>query len=141
GDDGCLRRIHHAHRLPDQLDDLCPRRLPLYRLRARRTAALAGGRLRRFMGNPDLLAVLIKLESRPLPFHRNSEKMPDPQAMSHLDRLEAESIHILREVASEFTNPVMMYSVGKDSSVLLHLLVKAVYPARPPIPMLHVDAG
>ena len=62
-------------------------------------------------------------------------------ALSHLDRLEAESIHILREVASEFQNPVMMYSVGKDSSVLLHLLVKAFYPARPPIPLLHVDTG
>lgn len=65
--------------------------------------------------------------------------MLDSPTMSHLDRLEAESIHILREVASEFVNPVMMYSVGKDSSVLLHLLVKAFYPARPPIPMLHVD--
>ena len=51
--------------------------------------------------------------------------MPDPHALSHLDRLEAESIHILREVAAEFRNPVMMYSVGKDSSVLLPLLVKA----------------
>ena len=60
---------------------------------------------------------------------------------SHLDRLEAESIHILREVAAEFQNPVMMYSVGKDSSVLLHLLVKAFYPAKPPIPMLHVNTG
>ena len=61
--------------------------------------------------------------------------------LSHLDRLEAESIHILREVAAEFRNPVMMYSVGKDSSVLLHLLVKAFAPARPPIPLLHVDTG
>jgi len=59
--------------------------------------------------------------------------------ISHLKRLEAESIHILREVAAEFTNPVMMYSVGKDSSVLLHLLQKAFYPAPPPIPLLHVD--
>ena len=65
--------------------------------------------------------------------------MPAPRPLSHLDRLEAESIHILREVAAEFQNPVMMYSVGKDSSVLLHLLVKAFYPAKPPIPMLHVD--
>ncbi|MEG3157006.1 sulfate adenylyltransferase subunit CysD [Lysobacter zhanggongensis] len=65
--------------------------------------------------------------------------MLDTHTLSHLDRLEAESIHILREVASEFQNPVMMYSVGKDSSVLLHLLVKAFYPARPPIPLLHVD--
>ena len=62
-------------------------------------------------------------------------------SLSHLDRLEAESIHILREVAAEFRNPVMLYSVGKDSSVLLHLLAKAFFPARPPIPLLHVDTG
>jgi sulfate adenylyltransferase subunit 2 len=61
------------------------------------------------------------------------------ETLSHLDRLEAESIHILREVAAEFRNPVMLYSIGKDSSVLLHLLVKAFHPARPPIPLLHVD--
>ena len=59
--------------------------------------------------------------------------------LSHLDRLEAESIHILREVAAEFRNPVLLYSVGKDSSVLLHLLLKAFAPARPPISLLHVD--
>ncbi|GAB1596478.1 sulfate adenylyltransferase subunit CysD [Lysobacter claricitrinus] len=64
--------------------------------------------------------------------------MPLP-TLSHLDRLEAESLHILREVAAGFRNPVMLYSVGKDSSVLLHLLVKAFHPARPPIPLLHVD--
>ncbi|HET7267268.1 MAG TPA: sulfate adenylyltransferase subunit CysD [Oleiagrimonas sp.] len=58
---------------------------------------------------------------------------------SHLKHLENEAIHIIREVAAEFSNPVMMYSVGKDSSVLLHLLTKAFYPARPPIPILHVD--
>ena len=58
---------------------------------------------------------------------------------SHLDWLEAESIHILREVAAEFRRPVMLYSIGKDSSLLLHLLLKAFYPARPPIPLLHVD--
>ena len=62
-------------------------------------------------------------------------------ALSHLDRLEAESIHILREVAAEFRNPVMLYSIGKDSSVLLHLLQKAFAPARSPIPLLHVDTG
>ena len=60
---------------------------------------------------------------------------------SHLDRLEAESIHILREVAAAFANPVMLYSIGKDSSVLLHLLQKAFRPAPPPIPLLHVDTG
>jgi sulfate adenylyltransferase subunit 2 len=60
-------------------------------------------------------------------------------ASSHLKRLEAESIHIMREVAAEFSNPVMLYSVGKDSSVLLHLMLKAFHPAPPPIPLLHVD--
>ncbi len=65
--------------------------------------------------------------------------MSSVPALSHLDRLEAESIHILREVAAEFQNPVLLYSVGKDSSVLLHLLLKAFAPARPPIPLLHVD--
>lgn len=59
--------------------------------------------------------------------------------LSHLDNLEAESIHIFREVAAEFQNPVMLYSIGKDSSVLLHLLRKAFYPAKPPISLLHVD--
>ena len=58
---------------------------------------------------------------------------------AHLDRLEAESLHILREVAGQCRRPVMLYSVGKDSSVLLHLLLKAFAPAKPPIPLLHVD--
>ncbi|MCL1634625.1 sulfate adenylyltransferase subunit CysD [Luteimonas sp. SX5] len=64
-----------------------------------------------------------------------------PSTLSHLDRLEAESLHILREVVAELRNPVMLYSVGKDSSVLFHLLLKAFHPARPPIPLLHVDTG
>ena len=59
--------------------------------------------------------------------------------ISHLKRLEAESIHIIREVASEFQNPVMLYPIGKDSSVMLHLAMKAFYPAKPPFPLLHVD--
>ena len=58
---------------------------------------------------------------------------------THLDRLEAEAIHIFREVAATFAKPVMLYSVGKDSSVLLHLAMKAFYPAKPPFPFLHVD--
>ena len=58
---------------------------------------------------------------------------------SHLARLEAESIYIMREVASEFRNPVMLYSIGKDSSVMLHLAMKAFYPAKPPFPLMHVD--
>jgi len=59
--------------------------------------------------------------------------------LSHLQRLEAESIHIMREVVAEASNPVMLYSVGKDSSVMLHLAQKAFYPAKPPFPLLHVD--
>lgn len=59
--------------------------------------------------------------------------------LTHLRRLEAESIHIFREVAASFENPVMMYSVGKDSSVMLHLAMKAFYPSKPPFPLLHVD--
>lgn len=62
-----------------------------------------------------------------------------PDRLSHLKRLEAESIHIIREVAAEFRNPVMLYSIGKDSSVMLHLAMKAFYPSRPPFPLLHVD--
>ncbi|MCE9523299.1 MAG: sulfate adenylyltransferase subunit CysD [Alphaproteobacteria bacterium] len=58
---------------------------------------------------------------------------------SHLARLEAESIFIMREVAAEFANPVMMYSIGKDSTVMLHLAMKAFYPAKPPFPFLHID--
>lgn len=61
------------------------------------------------------------------------------QAMTHLDRLEAESIHIMREVMADATNPVMLYSVGKDSAVMLHLARKAFYPSPPPFPLLHVD--
>jgi len=59
--------------------------------------------------------------------------------LTHLKQLEAESIHILREAAAEFSNPVMMYSVGKDSSVMLHLALKAFAPAKPPFKFLHVD--
>ena len=62
-----------------------------------------------------------------------------PQSQTHLDELEAESIHIFREVLAGFQRPVMLYSIGKDSSVLLHLLRKAFHPARPPMPLLHVD--
>jgi sulfate adenylyltransferase subunit 2 len=59
--------------------------------------------------------------------------------LTHLQRLEAESIHILREVAAEAERPVMLYSIGKDSAVMLHLAKKAFYPSRPPFPLLHVD--
>jgi sulfate adenylyltransferase subunit 2 len=59
--------------------------------------------------------------------------------LTHLQRLESESIHILREVVAECERPVMLYSIGKDSSVMLHLALKAFYPAKPPFPLLHVD--
>src|SRR5882724_9002229 len=59
--------------------------------------------------------------------------------LTHLERLEAESIHILREVVAECENPVMLYSIGKDSAVMLHLAMKAFFPAKPPFPLMHVD--
>jgi sulfate adenylyltransferase subunit 2 len=59
--------------------------------------------------------------------------------LTHLKQLEAESIHIIREVAAEFEKPVMLYSVGKDSAVMLHLTMKAFYPGKPPFPLMHVD--
>ena len=59
--------------------------------------------------------------------------------LSHLDELEAEAIYIIREVAAECENPVMLYSIGKDSSVMLHLAMKAFYPEKPPFPFLHID--
>jgi sulfate adenylyltransferase subunit 2 len=62
-----------------------------------------------------------------------------PPKKTHLKQLEAESIHIIREVAAEFDNPVMLYSVGKDSAVMLHLAMKAFAPAKPPFPLMHVD--
>ncbi len=65
-------------------------------------------------------------------------RQPAP-ALSHLEQLEAESIHIIREAVAESDNPVMLYSIGKDSSVLLHLAFKAFYPAKPPFPLLHID--
>ena len=64
-----------------------------------------------------------------------------PNAAPHLRQLEAESIHIIREVVAECRNPVFLYSIGKDSSVLLHLIRKAFYPSKPPFPLLHIDTG
>ena len=59
--------------------------------------------------------------------------------LSHLDALEAEAIYIIREVEAECEKPVMLYSIGKDSSVMLHLAMKAFYPEKPPFPFLHID--
>ncbi len=73
--------------------------------------------------------------------HKNKmeNKMISTERLTHLKQLEAESIHIIREVIAEFDNPVMMYSVGKDSAVMLHLALKAFAPAKLPFPLLHVD--
>jgi len=73
-------------------------------------------------------------------FEDGYDEYPMPvYTLSHMQRLEAESIHILREVAAQFERPVLLYSIGKDSSVLLHLAHKAFHPAKPPFPLLHVD--
>ena len=72
------------------------------------------------------------------PLAQTSDQI-EPATLTHLQRLEAESIHILREVVAEAERPVMLYSVGKDSAVMLHLARKAFYPAPPPFPLLHVD--
>ena len=61
------------------------------------------------------------------------------KTLSHLDKLEAEAIYIIREVAAECEKPVMLYSIGKDSSVMLHLAMKAFYPEKPPFPFMHID--
>jgi sulfate adenylyltransferase subunit 2 len=70
---------------------------------------------------------------------RQIDTAPTPARLTHLQRLEAESIHIMREVAAEAERPVMLYSIGKDSAVMLHLAAKAFYPSPPPFPLLHVD--
>jgi sulfate adenylyltransferase subunit 2 len=75
---------------------------------------------------------------KPVPAARRSAAV---SKLTHLARLEAESIHIFREVAAEFSKPLLMYSIGKDSSVLLHLARKAFFPGRIPFPLLHIDTG
>ena len=76
------------------------------------------------------------IAAQPLSMTNDSQDLP-----KHLKQLEAESIGIMREVAAEFRNPVMLYSIGKDSGVMLHLALKAFYPSKPPFPLLHVDTG
>jgi len=72
-------------------------------------------------------------------FYNHIENQNRRKLMNHLDELEAEAIYILREVAAECEKPVMLYSIGKDSSVMLHLAMKAFYPEKPPFPFLHVN--
>src|SRR5215470_16882024 len=82
--------------------------------------------------HPDQLATTPSVGSAPAPRLK-------PPVQTHLQRLEAESIHILREVVAECQNPVMLYSIGKDSAVMLHLARKAFFPGNIPFPLLHVD--
>ena len=82
---------------------------------------------------------LVALENSVRPAPAPFAPAVDARAMTHLDRLEAEAIHVMREVVAEAENPVMLYSIGKDSSVMLHLAMKAFHPAKPPFPLLHVD--
>jgi sulfate adenylyltransferase subunit 2 len=82
---------------------------------------------------PDLPQYAERLEQPSKPYHS--------KLSAHLRALEAESIFIMREVAAEFRNPVMLYSIGKDSSVMLHLAIKAFWPAKPPFPLMHIATG
>jgi len=79
------------------------------------------------------------MDVRVLPDSTTAGSALSQQTLTHLQRLEAESIHIMREVAAECERPVMLYSVGKDSAVMLHLAAKAFFPSKPPFPLLHVD--
>jgi len=79
------------------------------------------------------------MDARVAPTSISSEGARSPDMLTHLQRLEAESIHIMREVVAECERPVMLYSIGKDSAVMLHLAAKAFYPSKPPFPLLHVD--
>ena len=75
------------------------------------------------------------------PIAKHYRAVAAPPMLTHLQQLEAEAIHIMREAVAESDNPVMLYSIGKDSSVLLHLALKAFYPAKPRFPLLHIDTG
>jgi sulfate adenylyltransferase subunit 2 len=79
------------------------------------------------------------MDAHVLPRPATAEGALTPKTLTHLQRLEAESIHIFREVVAECENPVMLYSIGKDSAVMLRLAMKAFYPSKPPFPLLHVD--
>jgi sulfate adenylyltransferase subunit 2 len=83
----------------------------------------------------------IAQQSAPAPREQKAVWRAPGQPLTHLERLEAEAIHIMREVAAECEKPVMLYSIGKDSAVMLHLAIKAFYPSKPPFPLLHVDTG
>src|SRR6478609_9552577 len=88
---------------------------------------------------PDVVSSYQEGSAIPHMAERPVAQAAQPLRLDHLRALEAESIHIIREVVAEFERPVMLYSIGKDSAVMLHLALKAFYPAKPPFPLLHVD--
>ena len=94
-----------------------------------------------FAGFRALPGEVRKRISRAISLPGDPLRMTEVTSLSHLKALESESIEIFREVAASFERPVMMYSIGKDSSVLLHLARKAFYPSRIPFPLLHIDTG
>ena len=103
---------------------------------------LLAGHLRHATSTPDIqLCPQILRPTLPAGLRLSGNPQPALAPSPHLKRLEAESIHILREAVAEAENPVMMYSIGKDSGVMLHLARKAFYPAPPPFPLLHIDTG
>src|SRR5436190_5297979 len=81
------------------------------------------------------------MDARVAPYPSAAEGVRSAPMLTHLQRLEAESIHVMREVAAECERPVMLYSIGKDSAVMLRLAMKAFFPSKPPFPLLHVDTG
>jgi sulfate adenylyltransferase subunit 2 len=88
-------------------------------------------------GRPEAYEICVTIQHH-APIHTRLNQMNEHK-LTHLKQLEAESIHIIREVAAEFERPVMLYSIGKDSAVMLHLALKAFYPGKPPFPLMHVD--
>lgn len=106
------------------------------------THGLLAGHLRHATSTPDIqLCPQVLRPTLPAGLRLSGNPKPALAPSPHLQRLEAESIHILREAVAEAENPVMMYSIGKDSGVMLHLARKAFYPAPPPFPLLHIDTG
>jgi sulfate adenylyltransferase subunit 2 len=90
--------------------------------------------------NCDIRLLLVQYDRNPsTPFIAMTASIASYTGLTHLEELEAESIYVMREAAAQFSKPVMLYSIGKDSSVMLHLAIKAFWPSKPPFPLLHVD--
>jgi sulfate adenylyltransferase subunit 2 len=131
---GFLSGLQAAH--PGELEVRWPGAAALLRVPEVRDWLAANTRLK--LADPEIGAPAPPNAARPAPAP-SMTRTPMTTTLTHLQRLEAESIHILREVVAEAEKPVMLYSIGKDSAVMLHLAMKAFYPAKPPFPLLHVD--